>query len=153
MKISRSRDLDVTASDKCRKHVRNGKKNWPRLLLSALQGPQALHNILWKLSKTDTTGTKDFVHVLCSGVLADHAPSSIVISYDGARLQTMKMILLIIDLSILALRQESGTYLGFIISVGRWYLAPILKAWLSVCYKRSLAIVQAQTGTKLVPVI
>ena len=52
---------------------------------------------------TKCTETKDFVLYskvsFAQGVVADHAASLIVISYDRARLWTMKTIVLIIDLS------------------------------------------------------
>ena len=51
--------------------------------------------------------------------MVDHAPLTIVASYDRVRLWMMKTIVLTRDLSTLALRQESGTYLGFIATVDR----------------------------------
>ena len=50
-------------------------------------------------------------------VIVDHAPLTVMASYDGARLRTMKSVVLIKDLS---LRQESRrTCLGYIATVGR----------------------------------
>ena len=52
----------------------------------------------------DTTGTKDFVLYsevsFAQGVIVDHAPLTIVASYAGARLWTMKSVVLIKDLLI-----------------------------------------------------
>ena len=45
----------------------------------------------------DTTGTNDFVHYskvsFAQGVIIDHAPLTIVASYAGARLWTMKSVI------------------------------------------------------------
>ena len=49
---------------------------------------------------------------LCPLLIVDHAPLTIVASYAGARLWTVKSVVLMKDL--IALRQESRTYLGFI---------------------------------------
>ena len=50
----------------------------------------------------DTTGTKDFVLYsevsFAQGVIADHTPLTIVASYAGARLWTMKSVVLMKDL-------------------------------------------------------
>ena len=47
----------------------------------------------------DSTGTKDFVLYsevsFDQGVIVDHAPLTIVVSYAGARLRTMKSVVLI----------------------------------------------------------
>ena len=57
--------------------------------------------VQWSPSITDTTGTKDFVlysevsFVQESGVIVDHAPLTIVARYAGARLWTMKSVVLI----------------------------------------------------------
>ena len=52
----------------------------------------------------DTSGTKDFVLYsevsFAQGVTVDHAPLTIVASYAGARLWTMKSVVLMKDLSI-----------------------------------------------------
>ena len=60
--------------------------------------------IQWSPSITDTTGTKDFVLYsevsFAQGVIVDHAPLTIVASYAGARLWTMKSVVLIRDLLI-----------------------------------------------------
>ena len=49
----------------------------------------------------DTTGTKDFVLYsevsFAQGVIADHAPLTIMASYAGARLWTMKSVVLMKD--------------------------------------------------------
>ena len=45
------------------------------------------------------------------GVIVDHAPLTIVANYAGARLWTMKSVVPIKNLLILALRQESRTYM------------------------------------------
>ena len=70
----------------------------------------------------DTTGTKDLV-LYCEvpfaqGVIVGHAPLTVVVSYAGARLWTMRSVVLIKDLLIFSLRQESRTYLGYITTVG-----------------------------------
>ena len=57
---------------------------------------------------------KDFVRYsevsFVQGVIVDHAPLTIVASYAGERLWTMKSVVLIKDLYLyLALRQESRT--------------------------------------------
>ena len=79
--------------------------------------------IQWNPSITDTTGTKDFVLYsevsFAQGVIADHAPLTIVANYAGARLWTMKSVVLIKDLLLIALRQESRVYLGYIATIGR----------------------------------
>ena len=53
---------------------------------------------------TDTTGTKDFVLYsevsFAQELVGDHAPLIILFHYDGASLWTMKLIVLIRDLSI-----------------------------------------------------
>ena len=53
---------------------------------------------------TDTTETKDFVLYsevsFAQGVIVDHTPLTIVASYAGARLWTMKSVVLIKDLLI-----------------------------------------------------
>ena len=68
----------------------------------------------------DTIGTNDFILYsevsFAHGVIVDHAPLAIVASYAGARLWTMKSVILAKDLLILALRQESRTCLGYIIA-------------------------------------
>ena len=60
--------------------------------------------IQWSPSITDTTGTKYFVLYsevsFTQGVIVDHAPLIIVASYAGARLWTMKSVVLIKDLLI-----------------------------------------------------
>ena len=59
--------------------------------------------IQWSPSITDTTGTKDFVFYsevsFAQGVIVDHAPLTIVASYAGARLWTIKSVVLILILS------------------------------------------------------
>ena len=61
-------------------------------------------DIQWSHSITDTTGTKDFILYskvsFAQGVIVDHAPLTIVASYAGARLWTMKSVVLIKDLLI-----------------------------------------------------
>ena len=69
--------------------------------------------VQWNPSKTDTTGTKEFVLYskvsLDQGLVVDHAPPTIMANHDKARLSTMKKMVLIRDLLIfLVLRQESG---------------------------------------------
>ena len=53
---------------------------------------------------TDTTETKDIVLYsevsFAQGVIVDHAPLIIVASYAGARLWTMKPVVMMIDLLI-----------------------------------------------------
>ena len=64
--------------------------------------PQMLFHIQWSPSITDTTGTKDFVLYsevsLAQGMIVDHAPLTIVASYAGARLWTMKSVVLMKDI-------------------------------------------------------
>ena len=59
--------------------------------------------IQWSPSIMDTTGTKDFVLYsevsFAQGVIVDHAPLTIVASYAGARLWTIKSVVLILILS------------------------------------------------------
>ena len=72
---------------------------------------QAKHKmaIQWSPSITDTTGTKDFVLYsevsFAQGVIVDHARFTVMASYAGERLWTMKSVLLI--------------YLGYIVTVDR----------------------------------
>ena len=58
----------------------------------------------WSHSITDTTRTRDFVLYsevsLAQGVIIDHTPLSIMANYAGARLWTMKSIVLMKDLLI-----------------------------------------------------
>ena len=60
----------------------------------------------WNPSITDTTGTNNFVLYsevsFAQGVIVDHAPLAIVASYAGARLWTMKSVILVKDLLILS---------------------------------------------------
>ena len=60
--------------------------------------------VQWSPSITDTTWIKDFVLYsevsFAQGVIFDHAPLAIVASYAGARLWTMKSVLLVKDLLI-----------------------------------------------------
>ena len=69
-------------------------------------------------SITDTTGTKDFVLYskvsFAQGVIVDHIPLTIVASYAGARLWTMKLMMIY---CLLALRQESRTYTSAILQL------------------------------------
>ena len=67
--------------------------------------------------------------VFTRGVIFDHAPFTIVSSYAGARLWAMKSVVLT---KYLALRPESGTYLGYIAIVGCRYL-PILMVGVAKC--------------------
>ena len=59
--------------------------------------------VQWSSSITDTVGTKDFVLYskvsFAKGVIVDHVPLTIVAKYAGARLWTMKSVILIKDLS------------------------------------------------------
>ena len=59
--------------------------------------------VQWSPSITDTTGTKDFVLYsevsFAQGVIIDH-PLTIMASYAGARLWTMKSVVLMKDLLI-----------------------------------------------------
>ena len=61
-----------------------------------------VHVLQWSPSITDTTGTKHFVLYsdvsFAQGVIVDHAPLIIVGSYAGARLWTMKSVVLMKDL-------------------------------------------------------
>ena len=56
-------------------------------------------HLQWSPSITDTTGTEDFVPYskvsFPKGVIVDHVPLTIVASYAGARLCTMKSVQLI----------------------------------------------------------
>lgn len=60
--------------------------------------------IQWNPSITDTTGTEDFVLYskvsFAQGVIVDHAPLTVDANYAGARLWTMKSVVLIKDLLI-----------------------------------------------------
>ena len=62
------------------------------------------NGIQWSLSIMDTTGTKDFVLYsevsFAQWVIVDHAPLTIVASYAGDRLWTMKPVVSIKDLLI-----------------------------------------------------
>ena len=63
-----------------------------------------LTDIQWNPSIMDTTGTKHFVLYskvsFAQGLIVDHAPLTIIIvaSYAGARLWTMKSVVLMKDL-------------------------------------------------------
>ena len=63
-----------------------------------------IYDMQWNPSITDTTGTKNFVLYsevsFAQGVIVDHAPLIIVASYAGARLWTMKSVVLIKELLI-----------------------------------------------------
>ena len=60
--------------------------------------------VQWSPSITDTTETKDFVLYsevsFAQGVIVDHVSLTTVASYAGARLWTMKSVVLIKDLLI-----------------------------------------------------
>ena len=60
----------------------------------------------WNPSKTDTTGTKDFIFYsevsLAQGFAADHAPLPIVANSNTVRLRRMKLTILIRALLISA---------------------------------------------------
>ena len=66
----------------------------------------------------DTTGTKDFVLYsevsFAQGVIVDHAPLTVVASYAGVRLWTMKLVVLIKNLLIFSpqirIKDISGLY-------------------------------------------
>ena len=107
--------------------------------------------VQWSPSIADTTGTKDFVLYsevfLAQGVTVDHAPLTIMASYAGARLWTMKCSCIdkrSIDIKIFGIGQESRTYLGYIDGIRR--LLILTSVWLSVHYARSFDIAQAQMG-------
>ena len=57
----------------------------------------------WNPSKVDTIGTENFVRCsevsLALGLVVDHAPPTIIASYDKALLWTMMKIVLMRDLS------------------------------------------------------
>ena len=50
-------------------------------------------------------------------VIVDHAPLAIVASYAGIRLWTIKSVILVKDLLIFTLRQESKRYVGYIATI------------------------------------
>ena len=68
-----------------------------------LYGITDLKVIQWNPSEADTIGTKYFVHCsevsLAQGLVVDHAPPTIVASYDKALLWTTKKTVLRRDLS------------------------------------------------------
>ena len=59
--------------------------------------------IQWNPSKADTIGTKNFVHCsevsFAQGLVIDHVPPTIVVSYDKALLWMTKKTVLMKDLS------------------------------------------------------
>ena len=63
--------------------------------------PGCFDHVQWSPSMTDTTGTKDFVLYnevsFTQGVIIDHVPLTIVVSYAGARLWAMDHELSCID--------------------------------------------------------
>ena len=66
------------------------------------------HNLIqWNPSIMDTTGTNDFALYsevfFAQGVIIDHAPLAIVASCAGARLWTIKSVILVKDLLIFSL--------------------------------------------------
>ena len=79
--------------------------------------------VQWSPSITDTIGTKDFVLYsevsFAQWVIVDHTPPTIVANYAGARQWTMKLVVLMKELLILARRQELRTCLGYIATIGR----------------------------------
>ena len=72
------------------------------IIYSGLQSHQHTMKLQWSPSITDTTGAKDFVLYskvsFAQGVIVDHAPLTIMASYAGARLWTMKSVVLMKDL-------------------------------------------------------
>ena len=63
--------------------------------------------VQWSSSITDTTGTKDFVLYsevsFAQGVIVDHTPHTVMASYAGARLWTMKSVVSRVDILLVVL--------------------------------------------------
>ena len=87
-------------------------RGWFRSIDLWVMGPARSHcatllddsrSIQWNPSKVDTIRTKNFIHCskvsLAQGLVVDHAPPTIVASYDKALLWTTKRIVLMRDLS------------------------------------------------------
>ena len=74
------------------------------LTLNTVESYKYCDAVQWSPSITDATGTKNFVRYsevsFAQGVIVDHTPLTVVASYAGARLWTMKPVVMMKDLLI-----------------------------------------------------